>query len=109
MYLGKIAETGAAGEIFRNPRHAYTRALISAAPVPDPLIERPRRRIVLSGDLPSPLNPPAGCRFHTRCPVAADVCRQSEPQPHAENGGHVAACWRSGELDQLMPLVRVSA
>ena len=109
MYLGRIAETAPASELFRNPRHAYTRALISAAPVPDPRIERLRQRIVLSGDLPSPLNPPPGCRFHTRCPVASETCRQDPPNYRQDMPTHLSACWRSDEMDALMPMVKATA
>lgn len=103
MYLGKIVEQADRAELFRAPAHAYTRSLVSAVPVPDPAIERHRQRILLSGDLPSPLNPPSGCRFQTRCPVAIEQCRNSEP-PLAGPGSHVSACWRAGELPNIMPM-----
>ena len=79
MYLGEIVEQAATAELFAAPKHPYTQALLSAAPVPDPLVQRSRQRIVLSGELPSPLAPPPGCRFHTRCPVAVDRCRTEVP------------------------------
>jgi oligopeptide/dipeptide ABC transporter ATP-binding protein len=74
------------------PRHPYTEALMSAVPVPNPRVERTRERIVLQGDIPSPLNPPAGCRFHTRCPFVMDICREVDPPPHPRSDGGWAAC-----------------
>jgi peptide/nickel transport system ATP-binding protein/oligopeptide transport system ATP-binding protein len=92
MYLGRIVEMGDAERIYEGPRHPYTKALISAVPVPDP--EADRQRIILTGEVPSVENPPSGCRFHTRCPHAAAVCRQKTPRlrPREEGSGHVAAC-----------------
>jgi oligopeptide transport system ATP-binding protein len=90
MYLGKIVETGPREQIFADPRHPYTQALLSAAPVPDPAIQRSRQRIVLGGDPPSPTYPPAGCHFHTRCPVAIDRCRLDPPA--LLGVGHATAC-----------------
>ncbi|MEU3301697.1 oligopeptide/dipeptide ABC transporter ATP-binding protein [Streptomyces sp. NPDC006678] len=80
MYLGRIVEQAPTAELFAAPKHPYTRALLSAAPVPDPAAQRSRERIVLSGELPSPLSPPPGCHFHTRCPVAVDRCRTDVPE-----------------------------
>ena len=90
MYLGKIVELADDNEIYNNPLHPYTRALISAIPEPNP--ERLRRREVLTGDVPSPVDPPSGCRFHTRCPRATERCRAEEPAFRDLGGGHFAAC-----------------
>ena len=92
MYLGKMVELTGREELFRNPLHPYTQALMSAIPIPDPKVKR--NRIILTGDVPSPLNPPTGCRFHPRCPVAMDICREQEPVFKESAPGHWAACWR---------------
>jgi oligopeptide transport system ATP-binding protein len=94
MYLGKIVEVADSLEIYRRPLHPYTKALISAVPVPDPEVEKTRQRIVLVGDVPSPINPPSGCRFHTRCPYVVDRCRKEEPQLLNTGGNHMAACFQ---------------
>ncbi|GAA0983874.1 dipeptide ABC transporter ATP-binding protein [Acrocarpospora macrocephala] len=90
MYLGRIVEIGEAEQVYTQPRHPYTEALLSAIPVPDPVVQRRRDRIVLDGDIPSPLAPPPGCRFHTRCPYAMDVCREVDPPMIPMAGGGVA-------------------
>ena len=92
MYLGKIVEMTSREELFRNPLHPYTQALMSAIPIPDPHLRR--QRILLAGDVPSPLNPPSGCRFHPRCPVAIDHCAVQEPAFREVSPSHWAACWR---------------
>ena len=91
MYLGRIVETGPREALFSNPQHPYTEALLSAVPVADPGA-RKRSRIVLEGDVPSPVDPPAGCHFHTRCPIAEDICRQKVPELGRVAGEHRAAC-----------------
>jgi peptide/nickel transport system ATP-binding protein len=90
MYLGKIVEKGTRDQIFAKPKHPYTKALLSAVPVPDP--DARRERILLKGDVPSPINPPKGCRFHTRCPFAFDRCRSEEPELRQLDVKHIAAC-----------------
>ncbi|MED3564095.1 dipeptide ABC transporter ATP-binding protein [Bacillus xiapuensis] len=91
MYLGTIVESGPKEVIFSNPKHPYTKALLSSIPIPDP--RQRRERIILQGDLPSPVNPPAGCRFHTRCPVATVLCKETEPaMKKGGEKGHLVAC-----------------
>jgi oligopeptide/dipeptide ABC transporter ATP-binding protein len=92
MYLGKVMELSPAEELYSKPIHPYTSALLSAIPIPDPKLNRERERTVVSGEPPNPINPPPGCRFHTRCPRATEVCRTVEPQLTAYAGGHMAAC-----------------
>ncbi|HJW89945.1 MAG TPA: ABC transporter ATP-binding protein [Anaerolineales bacterium] len=92
MYLGKIVELAGREELFRNPLHPYTQALMSAIPIPDPSLKR--ERIILPGDVPSPLNPPPGCRFHPRCPVAMEHCQLEEPPFIEVSQDHWVACWR---------------
>ncbi len=93
MYLGKIMELADRDELYRNPMHPYTQALLSAVPIPDPAVEEKRKRIILEGDVPSPANPPKGCNFSTRCPKAMDVCREQEPVFKDYGDGHFVACW----------------
>ncbi len=92
MYLGKVMEIASTSVLYDNPRHPYTKALLSAVPIPDPQLERKRERIMLSGDLPSPMNPPSGCVFHTRCWKAQDRCRIDEPVPTEIAPGRIVAC-----------------
>ena len=92
MYLGRIVEYAPADQLFANPRHPYTQALLAAAPIPDPVIERTRPRRIIKGELPSPLNPPVGCVFHPRCPLATEECKQAVPPARELAPGHVVAC-----------------
>ena len=98
MYLGKIVELGPAAEVIERPRHPYTRALVSAIPTPDPDIERTKKRLVLAGDPPSPLNPPAGCAFHPRCPHALEKCKANVPPLIPAGPNREAACIRLDEI-----------
>jgi oligopeptide transport system ATP-binding protein len=92
MYLGRIVERGTRQALYDNPQHPYTQALLSAVPYPDPAIEATRRRVILTGEVPSPVSPPPGCHFHTRCPIAVDRCRTEVPALRAVGSDHVAAC-----------------
>ncbi|TAK34707.1 MAG: dipeptide ABC transporter ATP-binding protein [Chloroflexota bacterium] len=95
MYLGHIVEVAERNSLYKDPKHPYTMALLSAVPIPDPEIEAKRERIILKGDVPSPVNPPAACIFHTRCHMAIKKCAQEAPPFEDKGGGHWAACWRT--------------
>ncbi len=95
MYLGHMMELAERNEIYVNPVHPYTRALLSAVPIPDPVIDAQRERILLTGEVPSPLNPPTGCVFHPRCPIANDECSQHLPELREVSPNHWASCLRA--------------
>ena len=92
MYLGKVMELADRNEIYQHPRHPYTKALMSAVPIPNPRKARDRQRIILQGDIPSPLNPPQGCNFNTRCPVAQEICFKQDPEYREIEPKHFVAC-----------------
>jgi len=92
MYLGNMVELGASQELYKNPLHPYTKTLLSAVPVPDPKVSRSRKRIILDGEIPSPMNPPSGCRFHTRCPYAVEICSRHLPEWREIDKEHFVAC-----------------
>lgn len=94
MYLGKLVESTESVELYKNPQHPYTKALLSAVPIPDPIVEEKRKRIILKGDVPSPVNPPKGCNFNTRCPEVMDICYEKEPEYKEVSSEHWVACHR---------------
>ncbi len=94
MYLGKIMEITNSDELYDNPLHPYTQALLSAVPIPDPVVDRQRKRVLLTGDVPSPMNPPSGCNFHPRCHMAIDICREKTPEFRNIGNDHFVACHR---------------
>ncbi|MBU2091408.1 MAG: ABC transporter ATP-binding protein, partial [Alphaproteobacteria bacterium] len=106
MYLGKIVELVDKKTLYETPRHPYTQALLSAIPVPDPAVKR--ERIILQGDVPSPINPPSGCRFHTRCPYAQERCKIEDPAFEDTGGGHYVAChfWQDIEVPEAVSAIR---
>jgi oligopeptide transport system ATP-binding protein len=103
MYLGRVVELAERSTLYEMPMHPYTQALLSAVMIPDPRVEKRRKRIILEGDVPSPLNPPSGCHFHTRCPIAIEKCKVEDPPFLDYGGGHFAACWRARESIDLLP------
>jgi len=100
MYLGKLVELSPAEELYQRPIMPYSEALLSAVPIPDPDLSHQRERIVLEGDVPSPINPPSGCRFHPRCRYMTDICREVEPPLTNYGNGHLAACHHPLNVDK---------
>ncbi len=107
MYVGKIVELADRDDLYENPLHPYTQALLSAIPIPDPVLEKRRKRVVLTGDIPSPVNPPSGCRFNTRCPLAFARCVMEEPPLREYAPGHFAACHWVEEHSRAPELAKV--
>jgi len=110
MYVGKIVELTTRDLLYERPLHPYTKALLSAVPIPDPAIERKRQRMILTGDVPSPVNPPTGCRFHPRCPFAQELCREKEPPLIEVEPSHFTAChfWDEIQARQTAPVAPIS-
>ena len=104
MYLGKLVEKCPAAELYKNPAHPYTQALLSAIPVPDPNVSRKRARILLTGDVPNPMNPPSGCRFRTRCIYTKKICAEQEPEIKEVAPNHTCACHFTGSFGKVKPL-----
>ena len=109
MYLGKVVEVADSRRIYSDPRHPYTAALLSAIPVPDPKVERQRRLVHLEGEIPSPINPPSGCRFHTRCPIAQAVCSEVDPLLEEKTPSHWSACHFADRVGSVAPWARAPA
>ena len=102
IYLGQVAEEGSTDEVFNSPRHPYTMALLAAHPIPDPALSRARTRMILTGDVPSPIDPPKGCRFHTRCPIAESICMTEKPLLKPFGDDHSVACHFADQVDGKM-------
>lgn len=103
MYLGKVVEIGETDQLFSEPRHPYTRALLSAVPIPDPEIERKRTPMIIKGEIPSPTSPPTGCVFHPRCPIAEEVCTTKIPELEMVGEGHIVACPKTADFKAPLP------
>ena len=100
MYFGKVVNITSSRQLFAHPAHPYTQALLSAIPIPDPHVEAEKQRIKMGGEIPSPIDPPAGCRFQNRCKYATDRCREEEPQLRLVGEDHYVACHRCGEDEE---------
>jgi oligopeptide/dipeptide ABC transporter ATP-binding protein len=107
MYLGRIVEISPKEELYRLPLHPYTQALLSAVPIPDPILERQRKVQLLTGDVPSPLKAPTGCAFHPRCPLVGDECRRERPELLKKRPGHSVACFKVKAADAASGFERI--